>query len=259
MSNSNSFSAKIRILLIIYLLMGFPTIFAQSKFSFGISTGYLMNNRIITHAESKNYKNYRNSNESYRIGFELEALIYYSLTDHLKLESGLGYLQNGYKVDEKRLIDPGFSPLTSGYYSELYQFSLKNIYVPVRLNYGTSGKINFNASIGISLVTPVSKEFTWILRTKFGESSGQSEKSISKMTYIPDLNLSADMGLGIGYRLFGKCNIILLPKVSYFLIGYENSDARNVLYNISMFNGENKSTTEHLIQFGLSLKIIYGL
>lgn len=68
-----------------------------------------------------------------------------------------------------------------------------------------------------------------------------------------------DLGLGIGYRLSERFNFALQPGISYCLIGTENTYARDKLYNISLFNNENKITREHLISYGLSLKMIYSL
>lgn len=68
-----------------------------------------------------------------------------------------------------------------------------------------------------------------------------------------------DLGFDIGYRLSERLNIALQPGISYTLIGTENTYARDKLYYISLFSNENKSTKEHLISYGLSLKMIYSL
>ncbi len=52
---------------------------------------------------------------------------------------------------------------------------------------------------------------------------------------------------------------MFLPKLSYNLIAYENSDIRDNIYDISIFTNENKSTKERLISCGIEMKILYSL
>lgn len=249
--------SKIYLLCLIFL--SGSNIFAQSRFAYSINSSYLFNNRIITKSESDLYKDYRNSKEKFLIGFNLEALIYYKINEKIDFETGVGYVKNGYEVKEERIIDPGFTSTTSGFYSDLYRYSFRNFYIPLHLTYHTNQKLNLNIDLGPSLLFPVSKNVEWILRKKDSKSNGQKKIVTGNVSDINKVNISLDFGLGLGYKLSDKFNIIIQPKVSFNMLGDENSDIRDNLYDISMFVHENKMTKEHLISYGLTLKLFYGL
>jgi hypothetical protein len=235
------------------------SIHAQSKFSFGINSSFLFNTRIITKSGSDIYKDYRNSNEKFSTGFNFEAIVYYKINENFNIETGAGFLKNGYEVKEERLIDPGFSPITAGYYSELYRYSFRNIYLPLHLNYCGTKKLFLNLSFGPSILFPILKNVEWILRKDFGKSGEERISTTADESDINKMNITLNLGIGLGYRLSDKVSIVLIPKVIYNLLGDENSDIRDRLYNISLFNNEDKSTKEHLISYGTTLRLNFGI
>ena len=248
---------KFIILLLITFCM--TSIQAQSKLSFGISSGYLYNYRLITKSGSDLYRNYRNSNETYLPGFNIELLIGKKYNDRFKIETGIGYSENGYSTKEKIIIDPGFSPLTAGFKSELYHYTNRNYYIPFHLIYETTRKLNFQVSAGPSVVFPVSNKVEWILRKEFGMTDEQMIYHRNNESHTGKIGLMFDIGLGIGFRFTEKLNITFLPRIYYDLIGNENTDIRDNLYYINMFNNKDKTTREHLISYGLTFGIVYDL
>ena len=229
---------------------------SQSRFSFGLSSSYLINNRVFTYHKSDSYTDYRNAKERYKPGFDVTATISYTIKDNLSLETGIGYSDIGYMTKEEKLIDPGFSPLTADYFSDLYLFDYKNIFIPAHLEYFTSKRLNFRISFGPSLIIPISDKVEHIMRKEFGNSSGQYESNWPNDFQNKKINMSLDLGVGIGFKMTSKINLILQPKVSCFLFPRENVWARETLYYLSMFNGQDRSTKENLYSFGVTLKLI---
>jgi len=250
---------KIKIILFsIFLLGGVIETSAQSKFSVGLSSSYLRNYRNITKNKSDLYKEYRNENEGSISGFDLEVNVLYNFKPKLFFETGIGYVQKGYKINEDILIDPCFSPVTCGYYSELYRYTYDYMSIPLHLIYSTSNRLNFSFSIGTSVLIPLSNHVEWILRKEFGSNTNQN---IAKRNSIDSnkFNMSADFGFGIGFRITEKMNLMILPKFNYNLFSYENTDIRDNNYDISLFRNEDKSTKENLISYGIGIKLLYDL
>jgi len=248
-----------RLVILFLALFCGSNILAQSRFSIGVSTSYLSNNRIITKYKSGLYKDYRDSKEGYLPGFDIKAVFSYKINEKFNIETGVGYSKTGYSIKEIRLIDPGFSPVTARYYSELYRFTNRNLNIPFHFVYNTKKRLNYYFSVGPSVIFPISGKVDWILRKEFGKSEGQAIDSKTNESDGQKVNLSMDLGFGIGYKLTERFNISLQPGISYYLIGTENTYIRDKLYNISLFSNENKETKEHLISYGLSLKMIYCL
>lgn len=228
----------------------------QSRLSFGLSSSYLITNRVFTYHKSDSYIDYRNSMERYKTGFDLSGTISYSFHNNLSLESGVGYSDFGYMTNEEMLIDPGYSPLTEGFYSDLYLFDYKNIYVPAHFEYFTSKRINLRISFGPSLIFPISDKVEYIVRKNLGNQTGQQVYYLPNDYHNKKINLSLDLGVGIGFKMTDKINLILQPKLSYFVFSRENVWAREYLYYIGMFDGQNRNTKENLYSIGLSFKIL---
>ncbi len=250
---------KIKFIIISILLFnGLIETSAQSKFSIGLSSSYLRNYRIITNNKSDLYKEYRNENEGSISGFDLEVNLLYNFKPKLFFETGIGYAQKGYRINEDILIDPCFSPVTCGYNSELYRYTYDYLSVPLHFIYTTSKRLNFSFSIGTSLLIPLSSNVEWILRKEYKSNTDQN---IDKRNNSDSnkFNMSVDLGFGIGFRITEKMNLMILPKFNYNLFSYENTDIRDNNYNISLFRNEDKSTKEHLISYGIGIKILYDL
>jgi hypothetical protein len=232
----------------------------QSKFSFGVNSSYLINNRVFTYQKSDSYNDYRNSNERYKPGFDISTTINYSIKQNFSFETGIGYSENGYMTNEKTiiLIDPGFGGYQDlyGYNSYLYSFDYQNIFVPTHFEYNTSKRLNIRLSFGTSFIFPISYKVEYILRKESGSSSGQNVKNVPNENGIKKFNMSVDLGVGMGYKISKNVNLILQPQISYFVFSNENVWARDHLYAYSLFNGQNKSTKENLYSVGLSFKII---
>ena len=220
------------------VLMISVTLKAQSNFSFGLNLSYLNNYRIITNSNSDVQKESRNSIEKPMSGFDIEALIHYRIKENIFIETGVGYSKTGYVTKEERIIDPGFSPLTASYVYELYRYPFENIYIPAHLTYISPKKLNYSIIFGPSLLFPVSKNIEWILRKESGNSANEM-KYITSNENIKNMNLTLDLGISIGYRFSEKFNLILQPKMTYYLLGYDNN-----------------MMTDHLFSYGLSLKLI---
>ena len=248
---------RIKIIIICALLIGLVNANAQSKLSFGISTSYLKNYRIFSKSNSRLYKDYRNDGEGIIFGFDIEANLFFNFYPKIKFETGIGYIQKGYMVNEERLIDPCFSPVTCGYYSDLYRYKYEYISIPIRFIYTTSNKLNFSISAGASIFVPMSSNVDWILRKEFGNQLGQNIYTRENISNMDRINLTLDLGLGLGYRITENLNAVIQPKFSLDVFSYENTDIRDKIYNICLFNNEDKSTKEHLISYGISSKLIY--
>lgn len=231
----------------------------RSKFSFGLNSSYLVNDRLFTYHESDEYINYRNSNEKNKSGFDCSATINYRFKSKFSFETGIGYSDIGYQTMEERIIDPGFSPLTEGYYSIFYQFTYQNIYVPLHFEYSSPGKFKLLISFGPSLVFPISEDIDVILRREYGVTDGQrvDRNSFGEHNKIKRLNTSLDLSIGCGYKLSDKITLALNPKISYFLFSNENVWAKNYLYCLVKFGGLHNSTRENLYNIGISFKISF--
>ncbi len=204
---------KTKIIIICALFIGLAKANAQSKLSFGISTSYLKNYRVFSKSNSQLYKDYRNDEESSIFGFDIEANLSYNIHPKLKFETGFGYIQKGYMINEERLIDPCFSPLTCGYYSKLYQYKYEYLSIPIRFIYTTPNKLNFSISAGASIVIPMSSNVNWILRKEFGNKLGQNINTMENISNMNSINLTFDLGLGLGYRITEKLNAVYSAKI----------------------------------------------
>ena len=250
---------KIKLVIIsIFLFSGLIKTSAQSKFSIGFSSSYLKNYRIITENKSDLYKEYRNENESSISGFDIEVNLQYNFKAKLYLETGFGYTRKGYKINEYVLIDPCFSPVTCGYNSELYRYTYDYMSIPLHFIYITSKRLNFSFTIGTSIQIPLSSNVERILRKAYKSRENQKIDKRNSSDF-DKFNISADFGLGIGYRITEKINLMILPKFNYNLFAYENTDIRDNNYDISLFRNEDKSTKEHLISYGIGIKLLYDL
>lgn len=214
---------------------------AQSNFSFGLNSSYLNNFRIITNSNSEELKDSRNLNEIPMPGFDIEAVVYYKIIENLFIETGVGYSKTGYSTKEELINDPGFSPVTAPYVSEIHRYPFGNIYIPAHLAFISSKKLNYSIIFGPSLLFPVSTNNEWILRKGFGNSTDEM-KIITTNENVKNINLTLDLGLGIGYRFSERFNLILQPKMTYYLIGYDNNMMK-----------------DHLYSYGITLKLIRGL
>lgn len=251
--------ATMRYWTILLIFFCITTIQAQSKFSFGISADYSANYRLITRYESKLYKEHRDSEETFLQGNSVKATLSYRFSGKFSIETGFVFSKNGYSVKEVRLIDPGFSPVTTGFTSELYQYSNRIWSIPFHIAYSTKKRVSAEITAGYSFVFRSSGDVERILRCEYGISDGQKKIVRTNESDVPKVNLSLDLGSGVGYRLTQKLKVILKPEISYELIGSENSDIRDRLYNLIIFINENKSTREHLVSYGLSLNVLYNL
>ena len=250
---------KIKIVIISFFLFnGIIKTSAQSKYSIGFNSCYLKNYRIITEYKSNLYEDYRNENESFVSGFDIEVNFLYNFKPKLYFETGIAYTQKGYKINEETLIDPCFSPVTCGYNSELYRYTYDYMSIPLHFIYTTPKKINFSFSVGTSLLIPLSSNVEWILRKEYKSNTDQNIKI--RNNSVPDkFNMSIDLGVGIGFKITEKLNLMILPKFNYNLFLYENTDIRDNNYNINLFKNEDKSTTEHFISTGIGIKLLYNL
>jgi len=104
---------------------------------------------------------------------------------------------------------------------------------------------------------PISSNVDWILRKEFGNQLGQNIYTRENISNMDRINLTLDLGLGLGYRITENLNAVIQPKFSLDVFPYENTDIRDKIYNICLFNNEDKSTKEHLISYGISSKLIY--
>ena len=246
------------VIISIFLFSGLIETSAQSKFSIGLSSSYLKNYRIITENKSNLYKDYRNENEGSISGFDIEVILLYNFKPKLFFETGIGYVQKGYKINEYVLIDPCFSPITCGYNSELYRYTYDYMSIPLHFIYTTSKRLNFSFSIGTSLIIPLSSNIEWILRKEYDSNTDQKIDK-SNNSDPNKFNMSLDLGFGIGFRITEKMNLMILPKINYNLFSYENTDIRYNNYGISLFRNEDKSTKENLISYGIGIKLLYDL
>lgn len=243
----------------IILFIAFFDASAQSKLSFGLSSSYLKNDRIISKSSSDIYKEYRNKNESSISGFDVEVNIIYNFKTNFNFETGIGFVQKGYKINEEYMIDPCYSPVTCGYISDLYQYPNDYLNIPLHLNYMSSKRIFLSYNAGISLLIPISSEVEYILRKELGEKTDQKiYKQKNSSDYSP-IDISLDLAFGVGYRLSERIRFIIQPKFTYNLLPNENTHISDKQYNIGLFSNENKSTKEHLVSYGIGIKLIYDL
>lgn len=251
---------KIRLQLISVLL--FITFFdasAQSKLSFGLGFRNLKNDRIISKSSSDRYMNYRNENESSISGIDAEVTIIYKFKANYNFETGVGFVQKGYKINEDYIIDPCYSPVTCGYAADLYRYANDYLSIPLHLNYMSSKRIFFSYNAGISLLIPISSEVEYIVRKERGEKTDQViYKQKNSSDYSP-IDISLDLAVGVGYRFSERIRCILQPKFAYNLLPNENTHIRDRQYNIGLFDNENKSTKEHFVSYGAGIKVIYDL
>lgn len=241
------------------IVIAFSETSAQSKLSFGVGSSYLKNDRIISISSSDSYKEFRNENESSISGFEVEVNVYYNFKSNFNFESGIGYVQKGFKINEEQMIDPCYSPVTCGYFSDLYRYSNHYLSIPLRFNYRSSKSVFVSYTAGVSLLIPVSSEVEYILRKELGEKYDQEIRKHENSSDYSSIDISLDLAFGVGYRFSERIESIIQPKFSYNLLPNENTHIRDKYYNIGLFSGENKSTKEHLWSYGIGIKVIYNL
>lgn len=248
---------------IIEFLIGFCIIFgiqglsAQSKISIGINYSLANNSRLISSYNSDNYKEYRDDNESSSLGTEFGVDLRFRIDRNWFLKSGLGLAQRGYETDEDRIIDPCYSPITCGFESEIYRYRYDFIKMPLQIVYQTSKQLNFSFVFGSNVLIPLSNEVEWVLRKEYGKWVDQ--KITKENSEISNkFNLTLNLGLGIGYRLSERINMIISPTFDYNILAHENKDIRDRLYGIGRFVDEDKSTKENLISYGIGFNLIYN-
>lgn len=248
-----------KLIIALLLIMNAVNLSAQSRWSAGASYGYFSNNRLITSHSSKTYKEYRNENEASLGGFNGEVLVAYRLTQNLGIESGFGFSNTGYAMKEEKLIDPGFSPTTSGFKSELTRYTNKNLYLPLHLTYSNLNRLGYVISAGPSLIFRNATEVEYILRKQFGDPEGQKKTIRENTSDLGNVAVAFDLGIGLRYRITKRVTTILQPSLRYELTGSENTDIRDGRYYIGLFENENKTTREHLISYGASVRLMYNL
>jgi len=232
-------------------------IHGQSRFNLEFSSSYLVTSRVITRYESELYKDFRNSNEKFLPGFDVSTTLNYKINDSFSFLTGVGYSKNGYMIKANPLIDPGNISTTPRFISQIFRFKYENIYIPFHISYQTNKKLNYSVNFGPSILFPISENLEWVLRTGI-EEGGTFETTTITQIYPKSekMNMTLDLGIGIGYKISNNLNLIIQPKISYYLFNYENTRSKDMYYNISLLDGENKSTKEHFYDFGVTLRLI---
>ena len=249
---------KLISIIIISLLYGNLKTFSQNKFSVGISNGLHKSYRLINSYNSNLYYDYRNENESSLGESNFDVFIKYNIkSTGFSLGSGIGITRLGYEINERMLIDPCFSPETCGYESILYRYNYDLIRVPLRISYEVGEKFKFYITTGSSMYFSLSESVDLILRKEYGNPKNQNIKTRKNESDFNKVNASIDFGTGIGYRIIERFYLYLQLELSYLFFSYENSDIRDRNYNISRFINEDKTTTEKLLSYGISLKLSY--
>jgi len=243
---------------LITVLCGNIKTFSQKNFSVGISNGLHKSNRLISIFNSRLYYDYRNENESSLGESNFDVFIKYKLKSKgFSLGSGVGITRLGYEINEKMLIDPCFSPATCGYESILYRYNYDLLRVPFNISYEVGTKIKFYMTTGSSIYFSLSESVDLILRKKYEKSKNQKIETRENESNYNKINISIDFGTGIGYRIIERFYLYVQPEFSYLIFPYENTDIRDKIYNISRFVNEDKTTTEKLMSYGISLKLAY--
>ncbi|MFP4556918.1 MAG: hypothetical protein ACLFNU_08620 [Bacteroidales bacterium] len=232
--------------------------FSQTNFTIGISNGMHNSTRIINRFNSKLYYDYRNEEESSLGESNFNLFIKYNIKSNgFSVGSGVGLTRLGYEINERKLIDPCFSPATCGYESILYRYNYDLLRIPFNITYEVGSNIKFYLTTGSSIYFSLSECIDLILRKEYEDSRNQEIETKKNQSNYNKINFSFDFGIGIGYEIIERFYIYLQPEFSYLILSYENTDLRDRVYNISLFENEDKTTTEKLLSYGISLKLAF--
>jgi hypothetical protein len=87
--------------IILFLLFSALNTQAQSRFSFGLTSSFLLNNRVITSSGPNVFIDYFDQKGRSKVGFDVSGLIRLRMSDRISIESGIGYSITGYHTENK--------------------------------------------------------------------------------------------------------------------------------------------------------------
>ena len=246
--------------IIIYFIILIPAlnIQAQSKFSFGIISSFLLNNRVITSSGLNVSTDYLDPKGKNKDGFGILGSVQYRMSDWVSIGSGFGYSVIGYQTEKKVVSIYGRIRPDAPTYSYVFEYS--NIDIPIHLVYHSTGKLSFNAVIGPSIDFQTPKHFNAVFHNS---SSSQNAQALGDLLLHEaksanrKINVSLDLGVGLGYKLTENFELVLRPKFSYFLLSNETPGLPLYVQHPSTAMNLNEPTKENFYSMGLSLKILF--
>jgi len=214
---------KIIIALFCYFLLG--NVSAQNKFSVGFEVfGGLSKNTLATSTGEIFWK------KNFRMGIPVS----YDLTEKWTLQSGLFYLNTGYRREFSNLQwgsqhngEGGFDPTLPGEYDEAalnYNFNFIDIPLTAIYNFKQSTKEKFYLKAGIAALIHTS---TYIVSEVDGDSANAVKQADPSKRYTsPNLSLQAGFGWS---HLFKneRARFFLEPRFEVLPFGYRKSAVEN--------------------------------
>ncbi len=180
--------------------------------------------KLVLNADTTTFQfliDVRNHSEIPKPGFTTGVKIQIALTETVALETGLLFSQKGYGHPKTRGNWPSqdslFQPSTSTIKSTNSSYFLD---IPVLLHY-TFGKkkIRFICSAGIAVNIFTHEIFTFIIE----DENGRDRSSRKKDSPYNRLNISAEVGCGIEYKLNENTKMTLMPGFKYGLTKFSKT------------------------------------
>ncbi len=236
---------KVYLITPIFLLFLNPSIFGQQGIGvkFGLSGGW----RFFAEANSDEYRIFRTEKESFLFRPEYQVFYKFPFRHNVDFSIGLGYTEYGYQRKE-RLIDPGFSPITTGFEDEIFRYRVSYLRIPVYALTMIGENRQIEILGGLSVLQLLKSEFRYIVQ----RSLFDSQTAIKENWRDPQqTQLSIDVGIGYKFNRETNKGLGIYLESNFLLRRFENTDISGRVYNIGRFVDQDKTSSEHLMKLSL--------
>lgn len=225
-----------KITIVLCLLLMFNELYSQeSRFDIGILGSIGISDRMFISDGTipDGIKDQFSKTEKPKLGFEFGVLVEYKVSNSIGIQSGMRYVEWGYK-SEKRVLDFGFpNPSTgveiqSGSINQYIELPMKFIY------YLNSEKSRWFFNIGYFPSINLKNYNTSKL---FSDSGTEKTKEEDTSTSYRGLNLIGEIGIGWEKTLSQKLSLFINPTFKIQSFGISSNAALNrrlLFYGVSI-------------------------
>lgn len=207
--------------------------------------------RIFASNNAEVYENKRNEKEIPLL--DINGAVKYNrfLTSNIIISAGLACSRFGYQYHE-RFIDPGHSPLTTGFKYQRQRYNFTYLGIPLDLSFRVKNRFFISAGVGVNLPVKISRK--WIVMkhpVRFVSDNININESVNELK-----KTMVSTNVELRYRL--KERFLCIDEISLYssmmFTTLENDHIEDVEYNIGLLVNENKALEERLVNFGISMK-----
>lgn len=197
------------------------------------------------------YRNRRNEKEIPLLSINAAAKYNRYLSDNIIFSTGLAWSRYGYQYHE-RLIDPGFSPLTTGFKYQRQRYEFMYLGIPLDLSFRVTSRFLISAGVGVNFPIKISRK--WIVMKHPVRFVGDNINTNESVDELKKTMISSR--IEFSYRL--KETFLIIDEISFYssmmVTTLENDHIEGIEYNIGLLVNQNKALEERLVNFGISMK-----